>query len=161
MCALLFFHPPPLQEPSGCMSVRIKEALRPQSSKCCQQVNSPSLIALYPSPHPTKTLTKKKGKESYSCSLWATSDCVMKMSQLGKALKQKSTTCNSLIFISAKVDWNPQRNLWLTIVCLSLSLSSCSNVHREIFKKVLESKVMPVKLPTPCVSAPANIISLH
>lgn len=34
-------------------------------------------------------------------------------------------------------------------------------VHRETFKKPPELKVMPVKLPTARVSAPANLISLH
>lgn len=42
--------------------------------------------------------------------------------------------------------------------CLSLS---SSKVHRETFKKPPELKVMPVKLPTARVSAPANLISLH
>lgn len=98
MCALLFLspplpQPPPLQEPSGWMSVRIKKALRPQSSECCQQVNSPSLIALYPPLPPTHPTPAKKGKVFYRCRrLWAISDGVMKMSQWGKVIL---TTYNS------------------------------------------------------------------
>lgn len=90
VCALLFSLPPPLQEPSGCMSVRIKEAPRPRSSECCQQVNSPSLIALYPPPTPFPPREKRTQNLIVSDICGQFLIRVMKMSQRGKEWQEKS-----------------------------------------------------------------------
>lgn len=152
----------PLEELSGCMSVRIKEAPRPQSSECCQQANSPSLIALYPPPTPTHL---KKGNRILLFQTFVGNFWYAKMSQWARERKERNfnDVQHDSIFLKCRMESTEKPVTdYCFFFCLPLSLPlSSSKVHWETFKKAPELKVMSVKLPTLRVSAPANLISLH
>lgn len=86
------------------------------------------------------------------------------MSQREREWKEShfNDVSHNFIFLKGRLESTeePVADYCFFVFFLSLSLSF-SKVHRETFKKPPELKVMPVKLPTARVSAPANLISLH